>query len=75
MTIRKAHLNEVDLLSDLSIRSKAFWGYDENFMRDAVGDPFAAEKFYLKVGCKKIGEYQSPVRKDRKLPILEYDLS
>ncbi|USN48028.1 MAG: GNAT family N-acetyltransferase [Pseudobdellovibrionaceae bacterium] len=40
-----------------------------------VADPFAAEKFYLRVGCKLIGTFQSPIRKDRKLPLLEYRLS
>lgn len=149
MIIRKANLNEATLLRDLSVRSKAFWGYDDAFMRDAVddltlnpkhiesdlvylcedgdrvlgyyafsiedgpemialfvepdfigkgigsnlwkhslnvardhgwnkfkvvADPFAAEKFYLRVGCKQVGEYQSPVRKDRKLPLLEFSL-
>lgn len=151
MSIRKATLDEANFLSDLALRSKAYWGYDESFMKDAVedltlnpihisngmvyvyedngdkvigyyafsaqdtpemialfvepsfigkgiglqlwkhalqfannqawpkfdvvADPFAAEKFYLKVGCKQVGEFQSPVREDRKLPLLEYKLN
>ena len=149
MLIRKALLNEASFLSELSVRSKSYWGYDKKFMRDAledltlnptliqknlvhlcesesnilgyyafsenhepemtalfvepnfigkgvglklwqhslifaksknwvkfkiVADPFAAKKFYLRLGCQQIGEYQSPVRKGRKLPLLEYIL-
>jgi GNAT superfamily N-acetyltransferase len=58
------------------------WQHALAFARDngwqkfkIVADPFAAEKFYLKIGCRKIGEFQSPVRKDRKLPVLEYNLN
>lgn len=150
MRIRKAKPGEAVFLSDLSVRSKAFWGYDEAFMIDAVADltlkpmhikngmvhvcevdeqvvgyyafcvedgpemialfvepdfigkgvglklwnhsvafasdqnwskfrivadPFAADKFYFKMGCIQIGEFQSPVKVDRKLPLLEFDLT
>ena len=148
--IRLAHIDEAGLLSDLAVRAKAFWPYDEQFIQDCkddlqlnpahvdeemvyvyeldgqvigyygfdstsnepemiclfvepdfigkgigsilwkhsvefakskewtsfkiVADPYAAENFYLKVGCTQIGVYQSPVRADRKLPLLEYKL-
>lgn len=39
-----------------------------------VADPYAAEKFYLRVGCKKIGEINSLVRPGRKLPLLKYEI-
>ena len=149
MTIRRAKLQEAALLSDLSVRSKAYWGYDDAFIQDAVADltlepihiengmvyvseyqdqiigynafciddapemtalfvepdfigkgigfglwehavnfakeqkwskfkivadPFAAEKFYLKMGCSQVGELQSPVKADRKLLLLEFKL-
>ncbi len=32
MNIRKAHIRESTYLSDLSFRSKAYWGYSEEFM-------------------------------------------
>ena len=38
MRIRKANLSESGFLSDLSVRSKASWGYDNTFMQDAVED-------------------------------------
>lgn len=31
-----------------------------------------AEGFYLQMGCKKIGEQESPIIKNRKLPVLIY---
>jgi GNAT superfamily N-acetyltransferase len=37
-------------------------------------DPFAAEKFYLPMGCTKVGEVESSVQKGRMLPLLEYTL-
>lgn len=149
LNIRLAKLSEVDVLTDLSIRSKSYWGYDKEFISDAIedltlnpnhinnkmvylcelnekvigyyaladkpepemialfvdpnfigkgigyklwnhslrivsemgwnkfkiiADPFAAEKFYLKVGCQKVGDYQSPIRINRKIPILVYEL-
>ncbi len=40
-----------------------------------IADPFAAEKFYFRLGCKQIGEIQSPVTINRKIPLLEYDLA
>jgi GNAT superfamily N-acetyltransferase len=36
-------------------------------------DPYAAEKFYYKVGCKKIGEVESTVKAGRMLPLLRFD--
>lgn len=39
-----------------------------------VADPFAAEKFYFGVGCKKIGEIDSSIRPGRKLPLLQFDI-
>jgi len=30
--LRKARENEAEILSDLAIRSKAYWGYDSDFM-------------------------------------------
>ena len=32
MNIRKAAIHEADLVSDLCFRSKAYWGYSEEFM-------------------------------------------
>ena len=32
LTIRPAHVHELSILSDLCFRSKAVWGYDEQFM-------------------------------------------
>ncbi len=34
MVIRPAHPDEAEYLSDLAIRSKAHWGYDDNFLAD-----------------------------------------
>jgi GNAT superfamily N-acetyltransferase len=38
-----------------------------------LADPYAAEKFYLPMGCQRIGEVASSVRPDRKLPLLRFD--
>ena len=38
-------------------------------------DPYAAENFYEKKGCRRIGEYESRVVPGRMLPLLRYDLS
>jgi len=150
VAIREAKIAEANFLSELAVRSKSFWPYDKDFIKDAVddltlnpkhikngmvfvyeqenkvvgyygfcvdeepemiclfvepefigkgigaelwrhsvafakkqgwskfkivADPYAAEKFYFKVGCKQIGEFQSPVRRNRKLPLLEFDVS
>ena len=40
-----------------------------------VADPYAADKFYYRVGCEKIGEVKSPVRSGRVLPLLRFDLN
>ncbi len=37
-TIRRARPEEAALLSDLSFRSKAYWGYDADFMETCRGD-------------------------------------
>lgn len=34
LTLRTPHPNEASALSDLCLRSKAVWGYDEAFLRD-----------------------------------------
>ncbi len=44
----------------------------KHFEMDA--DPFAAAKFYFKVGCVKVGETESTVLKGRLLPRLRYVL-
>jgi GNAT superfamily N-acetyltransferase len=44
----------------------------KHFEMDA--DPFAAAKFYFKVGCVKVGETESTVLKGRLLPRLRYIL-
>lgn len=49
-------------------RSKG-WNH---FVMDA--DPYAAEKFYYKVGCYKIGEVESTVLKGRFIPKLRFDI-
>lgn len=38
-----------------------------------VADPYAAENFYLPMGCKQIGEIESSVRPGRNLPLLRFD--
>ncbi|WP_164684834.1 GNAT family N-acetyltransferase [Brevibacillus reuszeri] len=149
MKIRKATIHEADLVSDLCFRSKAHWGYSEEFMEacrddltiaanyietslvyvieeddsikgfmglergedhillgyffidpDAIGkgygkalwehmiqvvkslnmrtvlihsDPYA-EEFYLARGAVRIGEIESTVIPDRKLPLLRFEL-
>jgi GNAT superfamily N-acetyltransferase len=40
---------------------------------EIVADPYAAEKFYIPVGCKKIGEIKSSVRPGRKMPLLKFN--
>lgn len=35
LTFRRAHLEDADVLTDLTIASKAHWGYDEAFMERA----------------------------------------
>ena len=39
-----------------------------------VADPYAAERFYLKMGCIQVAELESSLRKGRKLPVLRYNL-
>jgi GNAT superfamily N-acetyltransferase len=34
--LRQARLDETDLLTDLSLRSKSYWGYDADFMAKCV---------------------------------------
>jgi N-acetylglutamate synthase-like GNAT family acetyltransferase len=38
-------------------------------------DPYAAEKFYYKMGCYKIGDVESTVIKGRLIPQLRFDIS
>jgi len=149
LKIRKATIHEADLVSDLCFRSKAHWGYSEEFMEacrddltitanyieaslvyvieeddgikgfmglerredhillgylfidpNAIGkgygkamwahmtqvvkslnmrtvlihsDPYA-EEFYLARGAVRIGEIESTVIPDRKLPLLRFEL-
>lgn len=40
---------------------------------EILADPYAAEKFYLPMGCQKIGEVDSSVRRGRKLPLLRFN--
>lgn len=42
---------------------------------EVLADPYAAENFYLPMGCKKIGEVDSSIRPGRKLPLLRFDCS
>ena len=37
-----------------------------------LADPFAADNFYLPMGCEKIREVESSVRPDRKLLLLRF---
>lgn len=39
-----------------------------------AADPYAAEKFYYRVGCYKIGEVESSALKGRLVPKLRYDI-
>jgi GNAT superfamily N-acetyltransferase len=44
-TIRPAHIHEISILTALTLRSKAYWGYDEEFMRRCTDDlTITAEK-------------------------------
>jgi GNAT superfamily N-acetyltransferase len=44
--IRQARIDEAQRLTELTLRSKAHWGYDAAFMRDVVDDlTFRPEKF------------------------------
>ncbi|MCJ8276695.1 MAG: GNAT family N-acetyltransferase [Bdellovibrionales bacterium] len=145
--LRKALPGEHKTLSDLAVRSKAYWGYDKDFMKAAisnlqitveeiqkdivivylednvivgfyilanepsaemtalfvdprwigqgvgkklwihalenakkmgwsdfkiVADLYAANQFYIPMGCTQVGE--SPVVKNRKIPILQFKL-
>ncbi|MBE9916495.1 GNAT family N-acetyltransferase [Paenibacillus donghaensis] len=149
MNIRKAKIDEACYLSDLSFRSKAYWGYSDDFMEacrevltvspddissslvfviedggtikgfiglelendfclvsnlfidpDGIGKGYGralwqhmlevvkglnvrtvqihsdphAEKFYLAMGAKRIGEVESNVFEGRKLPLMEVEL-
>jgi GNAT superfamily N-acetyltransferase len=38
VNVRAARVDEADALTELTLRSKAHWGYDAEFMRDARGD-------------------------------------
>lgn len=60
---------------------KKLWAHALEFARakgwgsfDIMADPYAAEKFYLPMGCQKIGEIASTVRAGRMLPLLRYEL-
>lgn len=54
----------------VSFASDQGWDF---FEMDA--DPYAADKFYYKMGCHKIGQTESTVVKGRFLPKLRFDLS
>jgi GNAT superfamily N-acetyltransferase len=150
--IRRARPEERDLLTDITVRSKAYWGYDDAFLESArqelefqpgkflpdfhvyvleaegvpagfcsliavdenamelhdlfiepghVGKGYGkelweyavnlarslgfkklvltadpnAEPFYARQGAVRVGESASPVRPDRRLPVMEYVLS
>jgi GNAT superfamily N-acetyltransferase len=60
--IRPARVEEADMLTDLVLRSKAYWGYDQDFMEAAV--PVLAitpeflrdnHSFVLEVDGKRVG--------------------
>jgi GNAT superfamily N-acetyltransferase len=55
------------------------WSHAVQFAKDKglepfklIADPYAAEKFYLKVGCEQVGEVESSVVPGRKLPLLVF---
>lgn len=62
--IRKATVEEAPLLSDLAFRSKAYWGYDDDFMEACRAElTLSPEKvlehptYVLEVGGKILGFY------------------
>jgi hypothetical protein len=82
--LRAGRRDEARLLSDLVLRSKGHWGYDQTFL-DACrtagrrgferitleADPGAAEPFYLAMGANRIGSVPSGSIPGRFIPLLE----
>ncbi|WP_231560081.1 hypothetical protein [Bacillus badius] len=64
MLIRKAKCEDSDLLSNLAYRSKAHWGYFEEFLQKCKDD-LTVTKEYI------IGLTTAAVFPDRKLPLMK----
>lgn len=79
MILRAARADEVDGLTALAFRSKAFWGYDDTFMaacRDELRvDPADAVAFYEGQGAVLVGARPSGSVSGRTLPLLARDLA
>jgi len=43
LVIRKAGLNEYEILTSIAMQSKAFWGYDESFMQQCANELLVTE--------------------------------
>ncbi len=63
--IRGARQDECALLSDLAFRSKASWGYGEQFMEDC------RDELTISGGGTQIGSVASGSIPGRRLPLIE----
>jgi GNAT superfamily N-acetyltransferase len=71
LIIRSAHVDELPGLSDLCLRSKAVWGYDEEFMKACRGElsfgPQDLESTHVAVAekdCRILGVVQVRISAD-----------
>jgi GNAT superfamily N-acetyltransferase len=65
LLIRAAIAEEAPVLTALALRSKRFWGYDDDFMRTAFSDleivpeSFRARKYYVLEGESRVRGFYS----------------
>lgn len=60
--IRKALATEAELISELSIRSKAYWGYDDEFMSSCRNElSQSREQIEDEANCYFVAEFKSEV--------------
>ncbi len=84
--VRPARPGEAPRLSQLALRSKAYWGYDAEFLDRCRGELEVrseqlaalranAVQFYSRQGARQVGEVPSGSIPGRLLPLLALDLS
>lgn len=67
--IRQANINDSEVLTDLAVRSEAYWGYDDSFMEKFKEIYKVTEEF---IAINPIGDVDSLVIKNRKIPKFIY---
>jgi hypothetical protein len=61
LRIRTPRYDEAPMLTDLCLRSKAFWGYDEEFMRECRGELTLMASIMQSSSCFQVAEIDGQV--------------